>query len=115
MKIDNINPNLIKYRMSFQQLHVPFLAITQLYVAFYRAYTAPTVNNRSGMPRSFVLMLQQFIVMSIFFTMAIISKKSFRVNIKSIPFILTTGFIHVAVAGQLFARSQIVNGPFITA
>lgn len=115
MKIDNINPNLIKYRMSFQQLHVPFLAITQLYVALYRAYMAPWVNNRSGMPRTFVLMLQQFIVMSLFFVMAIISKKSFHVTLKSIPFILITGFTHVAIQGQLFARSQIENGPFITA
>jgi hypothetical protein len=115
MKVDNINPNLLKYRLSFQQLHIPLLALAQLYLAYYRGYISRVINNGSGIPRTFVFIVMQFTVMILFFGASIVGKKSFRVNRKTVPFLLLTGLIHVCVSGQLFTRSQGLNGPFTNA
>lgn len=115
MKADFVSVRLQKYNDTFNKLHVPLLAITQLYVAFFRAYAAPTVNNGMGMPRSFVLLFQQFLVGSIFFFLSLFSGKSFKINPKTTPFLIMTGLIHVSISQQIFTRSQISNGPFITA
>jgi hypothetical protein len=115
MKTDYVNPKLQKYHLTFSKLHIPLLALTQLYIAYYRAYIAGMVNNNMGMPRSFVLLMKQFLVALLFLIMALVSKDSFRVAPKSIPFIMITGITHVAMAQQLFTRTQIENGPFIAA
>jgi hypothetical protein len=75
MKNDNINPNLIKYKDTFMKLHVPVLALTQLYIAFYRSYITKTVNSYLGVTRSFMLCVYHFMVMSVFLSCAIISRK----------------------------------------
>lgn len=115
MKHDNIKPTLLKYNLTFTKLHIPFLALTQLYIAYYRAYIAGMVNNNMGMPRSFVLLIKQFLVSSLFLVLSLLGGKSFKLNPKSIPFVIMTGMIHVSLSQQLFTRSQIANGPFITA
>jgi len=115
MKADYIDAKLEVYRLTFSKLHIPLLALTQLYIAYYRAYISGIVNNNMRMPRSFVLLVKQTLIALMFLIMALVSKKSFRVDPKSVPFIMLTGIIHVAIAQQLFTRTQLENGPFITA
>lgn len=115
MKVDYISPKLVRYHLDFTKLHIPLLALTQLYIAYFRAYIAGFLNNRMGMPRSFVLLLKQFLVSSVFFFMAYFAGKKFLINPKSVAFIIITGLAHVSVSQQTFSRAQGENGPFISA
>lgn len=115
MKSDNLDPRLRKYRITFNRLHIPLLAITQLFAAFYRAYISSSLNYGLGMPRSFVSVFYQFSICLMFLILSLITRRSFKINIKSIPFVIITGLIYVAISHQLLTRSQISNGSFITA
>jgi len=114
MKVENVHPNLIKYSLTYHDLHIPFLAIAQLYIAYYRGFISPIVNNKMGISWTFILLMKQFYIWLIF-VFPLFAKQSFRVNPSSIPFIIIWGIIHVSFAQQFFVRSQIENGPFITA
>lgn len=115
MKFDNIDPRLLKYHLTFNTLHIPFLALTQLFVAYYRSYISGVLSYRLGIPRSFVILLKLFLESLLFFGFSVAGKKSFSINAKAIPFIIVTGMLQVSLSQQIFVRTQILNGPFITA
>ena len=88
MKVENVARKLLSYRMTFVDLHIPFLALTQLYIAFFRTFMAPTINNGLGMPRTFVLGMHQLWVSLLFFAFSFFSGKSFRISVGSIHWII---------------------------
>jgi hypothetical protein len=115
MKTDYVNEKDQKYHNTFQKLHIPFLALCQLFIAYYRSFISGPLSYRMGMPRSFVLLVKQLLTVLLFLAIAYFGNKSFKVNIKSIPFIIITGMLYVAVSQQIIVRMQIEIGPFITA
>lgn len=115
MKLENVAGRLMSYRMTFNDLHIPFLAIAQLYIAYFRTYMAATINNGLGIPRTFVLGFHQLWVSLIFGVFAIGAGKSFKISIRSIHHVIICGILQVAMAAQFFSRGQMENGPFIAA
>lgn len=115
MKIENVTGSLLSYRMTFIDLHIPFLALVQLYIAYFRTFMAGTINNGLGIPRTFVLGFHQLWVSVLFGIFAYFSGKCFKVSIRSIHHILLTGILQVAMAAQFFSRAQFENGPFVAA
>lgn len=103
------------YRLTFSKLYIPLLALTQLYIAYYRLNISRFMNLEMDMPRSWVLIYRQVWVSFAFGLMAIVSGKSFRVPFRKLWLIMITGIIHISLAQQLFIRAQLTNGPFITA
>ena len=115
MKFGNVQKKYVSYTMTFQHLHIPMLALAQLYVAYWRVFIQNSVNYKLGMPKTFVYGVFHFLVAMIFLVLAIVSGKSFRVTLRSVPFIIIWGIVHVSVAAHFFSRAQTENGPFIAA
>lgn len=114
-KIDNVTSRLKSYRMTFIDLHIPFLAIAQLYIAFYRKFIASMMYTQIHIPRTFVLGFHNLCVWVVFGILALWRGKSFRIHIKSVSYIVFWGVVQIAMASQAFVRSQIENGPLISA
>lgn len=115
MKADAVDPKLLRYHVTFNKLYVPFLALSQLFTALYRIYISGTISYYLGVPRTFSIFFKQLNMALIFLAFALIGGKSFAINYKSVPFILVSGIMYVAVQEQLYVRAQIENGPFIFA
>lgn len=115
MKVDNVHKNYVQYTLTFQHLHIPLLALAQLYVSYWRTFIQTTVNYKLGMPKTFVYGVFHGVVALIFLFFAIISGQSFRITLRSIPFVIIWGIVHVSVAAHFFSRAQTENGVFIAA
>ena len=59
MKSGNVKKSILKYHLTFNKLHIPLVALSQLFIAYYRLSISRYVNTEMGTPRSFILVYKQ--------------------------------------------------------